>query len=100
MPVNALELEVVEDRSADPALLGCKLITTDMVLRCGVRARACYGVCMCVPVFVISILSERLDISPSRMRMIKLFFILFGAMHFFACIFWRVRLLTPDSISY
>jgi hypothetical protein len=38
-----------------------------------------------------SILSEKLDVSPSRMRMIKLFVILSGALHLSACFFWRVK---------
>ena len=40
-----------------------------------------------------STLSERLDISPSRMRLLKLIFILFGSVHIFSCIFWRVSML-------
>ncbi len=40
-----------------------------------------------------SFLSEKLDIPPSRMRMVKLFAVLSGALHLSACLFWRVKVL-------
>jgi hypothetical protein len=38
-----------------------------------------------------SIISENLDISFSRMRIVKLVFVLFGSIHLFTCAFWRVK---------
>jgi hypothetical protein len=38
-----------------------------------------------------SIISENLDISFSRMRIVKLIFVLFGSIHIFTCAFWRVK---------
>ena len=38
-----------------------------------------------------SFLSEKFDIPPSRMRMLKLFAVLTGALHLSACFFWRVK---------
>jgi hypothetical protein len=40
---------------------------------------------------VSSFLSEKFDIAPSRMRMVKLFTVLTGALHLSACFFWRVK---------
>jgi hypothetical protein len=40
---------------------------------------------------VASFLEERLDIAPSRMRLLKLFALLFSALHLCACFFWRVK---------
>jgi hypothetical protein len=38
-----------------------------------------------------SYLSEKFDIPPSRMRMVKLFVLLSGALHLSSCFFWRVK---------
>ena len=40
-----------------------------------------------------STMSEKLDVPPSRMRMLKLVIVLFGALHLCACFFWRVKVL-------
>ena len=38
-----------------------------------------------------SFIEERVDISPSRLRLIKLFGLLFASLHLCACFFWRVK---------
>ncbi len=40
---------------------------------------------------MLSLASERLDISPSSLRVFKLIFALSSAMHIAACFFWRVK---------
>ena len=42
-------------------------------------------------------MSEKLDVPPSRMRMLKLVIVLFGALHLCACFFWRVKVLHSQS---
>jgi hypothetical protein len=36
-------------------------------------------------------LEARLDVNPSRIRLIKLMALLFSALHVCACFFWRVK---------
>ncbi len=38
-----------------------------------------------------SFLEEKLDVAPSKMRLVKLFSVLFSALHLCACFFWRVK---------
>ena len=52
----------------------------------------------CFPMFPYALIhtprsaaSERLDISPSSLRVFKLLFALSSAMHIAACFFWRVK---------
>jgi hypothetical protein len=34
---------------------------------------------------------ERLDLTPSNLRLLKLLFALVSSMHLFACFYWRVK---------
>ncbi len=47
--------------------------------------------CLIILMLTSSFLSEKFDIQPSRMRMLKLFVVLSGALHLGACFFWRVK---------
>ena len=40
-------------------------------------------------------MSEKLDITPSRMRIFKMVALLFSALHLSACFFWRVKVQPP-----
>ena len=39
---------------------------------------------------------EHLDVSPSRLRLVKLSGVLAAALHLCACFFWRVKVPDPD----
>lgn len=57
--------------------------STDIVARGSGGARA-----LC------SLMSEQLDIAPSRMRIFKMVVLLVSALHLSACFFWRVKVST------
>ncbi len=62
-----------------------------LLLACSsLRARDSDIMCLPLPI-AFSVASERLDISPSLLRVFKLIFALSSAMHIAACFFWRVK---------